>query len=430
MQPISTSILIAAFMASIGFGEASFGASGGIPIQDSADVQGISTKSAPQAASELSEEDAQLLKEIESTLGPAPAPTPLQTGTRLSTVGRASAPSLFNPALSLDGLFSASGYSSSDLPSAGAHDPQGTGFTLQNLELSLAASVDPYLRAITHITFTLEGVEVEEAYATTVGLPGGLQLKAGHFFTSFGRQNAIHPHTWQFAEQNMANVLVFGPDGLRSPGVQLSWLMPLPFYLEVQTAVQEARGETVESFIGEGTRLVNDLRDVLFTGRTTAFIPASEAVSVLIGASAANGPNSSSNSSRTYLAGADVYVKVKPANELYRFAFVQVEGVVRRYDLVDGSQKDGGFYVQAGARFARRWESALRFEDLRPDATLNSETPIWRERYSAQLTFRPSEFSKLRLEGTYDLSEGESSPVLGAILQFEFMIGAHGAHGF
>ncbi|MGH8065861.1 MAG: hypothetical protein ACRERE_11655 [Candidatus Entotheonellia bacterium] len=86
----------------------------------------------------------------------------------------------------------------------GDHDPRKRGFTLQAVELSLGGAVDPYFNAETHVTLNIDPlsgettVELEEAFLTTQSLPYGLQLKAGHFFTEFGINNATHAHAWQW----------------------------------------------------------------------------------------------------------------------------------------------------------------------------------------------------------------------------------------
>ena len=65
--------------------------------------------------------------------------------------------------------------------------------------------------------------------------------------------------------------------------------------------------------------------------------------------------------------------------------------------------------------------------------TLASNDPLRddRRRYSAALTFYPSEFSKIRLQYDRDVAEhllddSESS----LFLQYEFIFGAHGGHKF
>jgi hypothetical protein len=120
----------------------------------------------------------------------------------------------------------------------GDHDPHKRGFTLSGAELFLSGAVDPYIDAAGNITYFInpEGdtvVELEEAYMTTRSLPHNLQVKAGQFFTEFGRNNPQHPHQWLWIDQPIINTRVFGPDGMRGPGMRVSYLMPTEHYSEV-----------------------------------------------------------------------------------------------------------------------------------------------------------------------------------------------------
>ena len=53
-----------------------------------------------------------------------------------------------------------------------------------------------------------------------------------------------------------------------------------------------------------------------------------------------------------------------------------------------------------------------------------------RERWATNLTFYPSEFSKLRLQWNRDRSEALDDVFSTVLLQFEFLYGAHGGHKF
>src|SRR5215208_6708992 len=138
----------------------------------------------------------------------------------------------------------------------GDHDPRVRGFTLPNTELTFDGAVDPYFKGFANIVYKLDaegetGVELEEAYLLTTSLPANLQLKIGQFFAEFGRQNPQHPHSWAFAEQPLVLNRIFGPDGLRSQGVRLSWLAPTPFYTEAMVSLVNSAGETTSSFRSE-----------------------------------------------------------------------------------------------------------------------------------------------------------------------------------
>ena len=63
--------------------------------------------------------------------------------------------------------------------------------------------------------------------------------------------NWQHPHRWDFADQSVIHNRLFGTDGLRGPGLQASWLIPVPLYLELIGSAPTPRGEIGVSFLGE-----------------------------------------------------------------------------------------------------------------------------------------------------------------------------------
>jgi cell division protein FtsB len=161
--------------------------------------------------------------------------------------------------LSLDVLAGAGGSTVGDEElqrlEGGDHDPRKNGFTLQNVELSLAGAVDPYFTGETHLIFFVDPangdttVEMEEAFLTTTGLPFGLQVKAGFFFTEFGLINPNHPHAWHWQDQPIINTRLFGPDGMRQAGLRVGWFLPVPWSSELLLGAQNANGEIMASFL-------------------------------------------------------------------------------------------------------------------------------------------------------------------------------------
>lgn len=157
--------------------------------------------------------------------------------------------------LSFDALVAAGTSTANDLDrlESGGHDPKQRGFSIQNLETVFEGAVDPYFRGQANLIMQIDPhgdttVEAEEAYLESMSLPWNLQVKAGQFFTDFGRLNATHPHTWDFVDVPLPNVRFFGEDGLRNPGARLSWLAPTPFYSELFLAVQNSQGGTAYSY--------------------------------------------------------------------------------------------------------------------------------------------------------------------------------------
>ncbi len=362
--------------------------------------------------------------------------------------------------LSFDGLFAAGASTAKDedLSSlqGGAHDPRQRGFTVQNLEMTLSAAVDPYFTAHGFLIFGIdpEGesfLEVEEAYLTSTAFPAGLQLRAGAFFTQFGRLNPTHPHAWAFVDQPIVNTRLLGADGLRGPGMQLSYLAPTPFYLETTVALQNSRGETAFSFRNvEGEevfgrtlrdRPVEGVDDLIVTPRVAASVDLGETQTLLVGASGAFGPNASGESARTRIAGADLYYKWKPLRTVKGWPFVswQTEVMHRRYvnAAVPADSKpeeilrDRGIYSQVLWGFTPRWVAGLRGEYAAGSG--GDPTDSLRERrvrVAPNLTFYPSEFSKWRLQYNRDDVATRDDIVHSVFVQWEFLIGAHGAHTF
>ncbi|HYO56069.1 zinc-regulated TonB-dependent outer membrane receptor [Archangium sp.] len=323
----------------------------------------------------------------------------------------------------------------------GGHDPTVTGFNFQQLELSINTAVDPYFRFDGNIVFSLFGVEIEEAYATTTNLPANLQLRAGQFLTRFGRINPTHPHAWEFVDQPFAIGRVFGGEGNRGLGVEASWLTPLPWYVEVLGSVTDASGEaTARSFLGANTSGVTSPFDFQFTAAVKQFFPLSDDLSLLWGLSAANGPNPTGYHNRTDVFGTDVYLKYRPlTGSSFTTVALQAEVLYRRRQVPQDVLADVSGYAQLSWRFGQRWSAAGRYELGTPargldgaiaDDPLDEEWTDDRQRLSANVSFWPTEFSRLRLQGATDLAGWRDRPDYSVFLALEVVMGAHGSHAF
>ena len=115
--------------------------------------------------------------------------------------------------------------------------------------------------------FSQFGVEVEEAYGTTLALPWNLQLRAGQFLTRFGRINSTHPHTWAFLDQPLVVGTFFGGEGNRGLGLEVSWLASfLPWYVELVGSSHQANGDCcMRSYYGAQDLGVKELTDFVYT---------------------------------------------------------------------------------------------------------------------------------------------------------------------
>jgi hypothetical protein len=251
---------------------------------------------------------------------------------------------------------------------------------------------------------------------------------------------------------------LFGPDGLRNAGARVSWLAPTPFYAEFMLGVFNPDGETAFSFGNEGEddgtgtmrlyghattpRNVRNLGDMLYVPRFVTALDLTDNQTVVLGVSGAFGPNFAGADTRTQIYGVDLFWKWRPATAEKGFPFLswQTEVLYRKFELdadptvplAGGALEDWGFYSQLMWGFRRGWVAGLRGEfasgnnrELAPSEPLRFD----RTRVSPNLTWYPSEFSKIRLQYNYDWiqrTRGDHT----VWLQFEFSLGAHGAHKF
>ena len=333
----------------------------------------------------------------------------------------------------------------------GDHDPHENGFNLQALEMAIGATVDPYFRFDSNIVFKQAGLEIEEAYGTTLTLPGGFQIRAGKFFTRFGRFNPTHPHSWNFADQPLVLSQFFGGDGNRGLGLEVSELVGfLPWYVEVLLSATDARGGTTNrSFLSaSAVDQAHSPSDFQYTFAIKQFFPLSDDVSLSWGLSGATAPNAAGR--RSEVLGTDVYLKWRPLGEPQPpIVSLQGEFLLRRYETAGGVLTDTGAFAQLLYRFAPRWAAGVGGEyvttpssDVGGVLSACNATPVsgqpsaacaagTTQRYKSELTFYPTEFSRLRLQYNFEPPGPTHNVSAHAVfLAVEFGIGAHGAHQF
>jgi len=367
--------------------------------------------------------------------------------------------------ISFDGVFSLAYSSDRDLAhlETGDHDPQQRGFNARNAEIALDGAVDPYFEGFANIVLKLDNdneteIELEEAFLQTTDLPWGLQVKGGQFFAAFGRINPTHPHTWDFADDPLVHGRLLGSDGLRGVGAQISWIVPVSWYSQIIFAAQNGRGNTGYSFRNPGNngvffgrlttdREVRGLEDFVWLPRWENSIDLSSTQVVLAGLSGAFGSNETGANSRTQIYGADLLYKWKSPRAEGGFPFVkwQSEAMYRRFEAGRGVDQtfpvsetfhDWGMYSQVIWGFKKGWTAGVRgdYLHMQDSAFTDDDARQSRSRVSGDLTWYPTEFSKIRLQYNHDfleandfLAEREADSIF---LQFEFILGAHGAHKF
>ncbi|HET6346322.1 MAG TPA: zinc-regulated TonB-dependent outer membrane receptor, partial [Myxococcota bacterium] len=340
-------------------------------------------------------------------------------------------PQSMNPDISVILDAALSSFNTRDPEQLGEHDPAYPGFTFQQLELHLSSNVDPFFRFDANIVYGGHGVEIEEAYATTLALPGSLQVRAGQFLSRFGRANTMHPHQWHFTDQPLVLGKFYGGDGNRGIGTEVSWLSPLPWYAEWVASAHHVEADCCgRSFASPDDHVFVSLASPLYTAALKQFFPLSEDVSLLWGISGQTAPHAAG---RTEIYGSDLYMRYRPViSDVRRSLSLQAEGMMRRRTAGGQRLVDYGGYAELLWGVDANWETGARAE-LVTGIGGDPLDPQWtgpRTRYAGQVTYYPTHFSRLRMQGIWGRAPWRDAPVYGALVSFEVVVGAHGAHTY
>lgn len=342
------------------------------------------------------------------------------------------------------------------------HHGTEEGFNLRHLELQFSAAVDPYFKGSAIAAVDLEGAEMETAEIETTGLPWGLKVKGGKFYSDFGYINPKHSHQWDFTDQTLVYELLLGEHGLNDKGFQLSWLAPTPFYVVLGAESFQGNNEKMFAYHGDGP-LPRHEGPRVNTGwlKVSPNLPGHHALQAgLFAAKGVHQEEHDGDEDGTIDHWLDGYNAFHGADLIYKYNspkaygqsdfFLQGEYMKRKKNLevvqhdlnpsVVGNHRidvQDGYYAQAGYGFLPRWRAAARWEEVGltnktdlPDGTslVNGSS----RKFSGMVDFTPTEFSRLRLQynnGSYATDEGRTNGS-EIFLQWMVSIGAHGAHSF
>ena len=291
------------------------------------------------------------------------------------------------------------------------------GFNLNYGELEIFSTVGPYIDVFSAFHIAKDGLEIGELYATTRSLPYGLRLKGGKFKSEFGRLNMKHQHAWEFSNVPLVFEAMFGQEGLNDEGLQLQWVAPTDFYLMAGAELMQGSNENSFGDTDGINLMVSYLKSAVDLGDMTT---------LLGGVTYMQGKNSFGDSK---IYGADLTLKTN--FDSYSSLTWQNELLYREKDLENGLVADqAGLYSQLVYDYNQNWSGGIRYDTLFKNLP---DEPEGLDKYSAMLMYKPFEFTKLRLQYSYDKSkffEGEQKNVQEILLDLTFEAGAHGAHAF
>ena len=315
--------------------------------------------------------------------------------------------------------------------SVGPADPRA--LQMHESEASFQAVVDPYARADFFISFGEEGVDLEEGFITFTSLPGGLLTKVGKMRAAFGKVNSLHNHVLPWADRPLViENLVGGEDGINDAGISVARLIPNPWlFLEAtgqvfrgdsgpdeQSAVPDEPAQRPE-LRRSRARLPGHHRQQQHRLRRLVLARPQRARASAIGADLGRSRPSCSASTRP-IAGS----RCSDRSTTRSSAAPSGSGAAAISRTACSAAS--GIYVSGDYQLARRWFAGVRFD--RSDHADNAS--LLDTGGSLILTYWPSEFSQVRGAVPAHRTTRRDQRANEFLFQFQFSIGAHGAHPF
>jgi hypothetical protein len=299
----------------------------------------------------------------------------------------------------------------------------GVGFELGSAELFISAPIDPFLRGYASINATSdESFDVEEAALVTTALPYNLTVKGGRFFADVGRFPHWHDEALPFAERPQSIDRMFGGETF-AEGVETSWLAPIDTFVELTTGVYNSVGELpedTESFVGQPS-----YSELTYLARPHTYFDLTDTMNVELGGTFFAAPSGT----RRRLYGVDAVFRHQPGtSSLYQGTVVGSEWYWNDQDFLvaDGEsnrfRRNGG-YAYFESFFGRSYSGGFVFDHAED---ISGETER-QDSYSGFVTWKPSEFQRLRFQ--VDEIDQSGPNDVRFWLQWTAFIGSH-KHGF
>ena len=328
-------------------------------------------------------------------------------------------------------------------------------FDAGETEIVFDAALNPYARGFATLAFADGEAGVEEVYFTLLrGLPAGLTLKGGKYRAGFGKLNALHPHTYPFAERpGVLAAYLPGEEAFNETGLQLSARIPAPGDIALTASVDALQGDTFrnarEASAAPDDPLVLDPENgdlaaeprTAVLGRLSAFLPVNDRSGVELGFSGTQGTNNVAAATRTTVLGADVKAKFWTGDD----SFLLVQGEVLKLDREDAGWdetaaaytktpvKPLGGYVFADYNWAKRYDAGVSYERFQQptadkpwDTAFGAFAGLWLMEETTAFRLEYHRFMPATPEGATESPDAIQSLRLRVI----FSMGPHKAHQF
>ncbi len=312
----------------------------------------------------------------------------------------------------------------------GTHTDSKKRFDVKEIEFSFQHYLYPSVKADVFAALHKEesgkrNFELEEAYITfsdlyNVLVPNsttnlGLGAIVGSKLLNIGKTNPLHPEQWDFVDRPLVLKNFLGnEEGLSAEGGQLMYLLPVPFFSQIELGYWTANThaeETGEAELHSGIEYKNRL----FTGRLWNSVPLSETQEFEFGLSylLGNASASSSNDKQNVM-GIDVtYTKEISTDQ---FMKLQSELYHAKYGEEGERKNQKGAFISGLYQWNPYYQTGIRFGTLGKHGGEGNTKNQW----SLMVTRKLTDTSKLRFQ--YNTGKNIDDTIT---VQFVFGMGPH-----
>ena len=267
----------------------------------------------------------------------------------------------------------------------------------------------------------------------TTSLPWNLQARGGRFFADFGRLAKFHPHEYSFVNTPLSLERIVGGES-QADGVELSYLFPTPFFLRGTIGGYNKIGADNERVENDKSRSWSRFT---YLSRLSSYFDLTDNHSVELGTSLAYTPSvrlsSDPRSGNRTMSGVDLTYRYQPlGSTLHQGLTIGAEffGNSELEERGSGYRRmfAPGGYVYADMKLSREWSAGFLYDNAPSLSSPGKKT----QSYSPFLTWKLSEFNRLRFQYTYgndNVNESKSDSGSQFFLQWTTTLGAH-SHGF
>ena len=299
------------------------------------------------------------------------------------------------------------------------------------MEIMLYAPVDHNFDAVASATAHEESgqvfFETHELWIGSSKLIPRTRFRIGQLFPAFGRLQRFHQHDWPFISAPEVHTRLIGKEGSIDTGGEVSYLFPLPFYLDLTA------GATSGWTFGHSHNAGRKPKIPTHFARLATYVELGDLGGAEIGMSYVG--RTSAENTETKMMGLDLTAK-KRQGRMQKY-LVQSELWYRNETRNNSpSEKILGAYVYGQYGINANFSVGVRLDGL---SVLSQENALGQKEDNLNLgvvptlTYHSSEFATFRLAYNQMQNSVNNKEVSSdRYLQFQatFILGAHSAHVF